>query len=248
QRHLTEPSQYEFMLPVYQRLPVSHAVEQLKEADVVFFSVYVWNFQLSLAIAKRLKSRVVFGGPHVTPDLCEKYPFVDDICKGEGERTAVAILEGKDKSNGRIQDMDTIPSPYLDDVFEPLIKAYPKENWIALWETNRGCPFSCTFCDWGSATQSKVYKFEMDRLRKEVDWFAEHKIEYVYCCDANFGMLPRDLEIAQYVAETKRKTGYPHKLSVQNTKNSTERSYSVQKLLSDQGLNQGVTVSMQSLE
>jgi len=248
QKNLNHPDNYEWLVPIYKRLPIADAVNQLKKADIVFFSVYVWNFQLSLEIAKRLDCKTVFGGPHVTHDLCEKYPFVDDICKGEGERTVVAILEGKEKSNGRIHDMDSIPSPYLDGVFNPLIKAYPDENWIALWETNRGCPFSCSFCDWGSATQSKVYKFKMDRLRKEVDWFADHKIEYVYCCDANFGMLPRDLELAQYVAQVKRDTGYPHKLSVQNTKNSTERSYAVQKLLSDEGLNQGVTVSMQSLD
>ena len=223
------PDTYEWLLPIYKRLPVAEAVGQLKEADEVFFSVYVWNFQLSLAIAKKLDAKVTFGGPHATKDLTKKYPFIDAV------------------STGHI-DMEATPSPYLEGTFEPLMQANPDEKWIALWETNRGCPFSCTFCDWGSAVNSKVRKYDMERLRKEVDWFASHEIEYVYCCDANFGMLPRDLEIAQYVAEVKRHTGYPHKLSVQNTKNSTERSYAVQKLLSDEGLNQGVTVSMQSLD
>ena len=32
------------------------------------------------------------------------------------------------------------------------------ESWIGLWETNRGCPFRCTFCDWGSATAGQGHQ------------------------------------------------------------------------------------------
>jgi radical SAM superfamily enzyme YgiQ (UPF0313 family) len=53
------------------------------------------------------------------------------------------------------------------------MQANPQERWLVLWETNRGCPFQCTFCDWGSATAAKVNQFELDRLLREVDWFAE---------------------------------------------------------------------------
>jgi hypothetical protein len=128
------------------------------------------------------------------------------------------------------------------------MKANPSERWLILWETNRGCPFRCTFCDWGSAIAAKVSQFEIDRLLREVDWFAEHKIEFIFCCDANYGMLPRDYEITQYVADTKSKLGFPKALSVQNTKNGLERAYKVQKLLSDAGLNKGVSLSLQSVD
>jgi hypothetical protein len=60
-------------------------------------------------------------------------------------------------------------------------------------------------------------------------------------------MFPRDPSIARMTGQIKQKTGYPHALSVQNTKNSTERSYETQKILCDYGLNKGVTLSMQSL-
>ena len=51
------------------------------------------------------------------------------------------------------------------------------------------------------------------------------KIEYIFCCDANFGIQKRDVDIAEYVAKIKQETGYPRRLSVQNTKNATERAY-----------------------
>src|SRR3989338_7461014 len=101
------------------------------------------------------------------------------------------------------------------------MKAHPGGQWLILWETNRGCPFSCTFCDWGSAVQSKVFTFDLSNVLRETDWFVEHKIEYVTCCDANFGILPRDLEIAKYMAEAKKKYGYPKTFSIQSTKNAT---------------------------
>ena len=236
------PGEYEWMTPIYQRVGVDEAVAHLEDADVVLFSVYVWNFQLSLAIARKLTCRVVFGGPHVSDNLCDKYSFIDEMCQGEGERWTLKMLTGEYSD-----ETTDYPSPYLSGTFNRLMAARPEENWVALWETTRGCPFSCTFCDWGKEDM-RVRKFGMERLKKEIDWFAAHRIEYVYCCDANFGMLERDLELVEYIAEVKRVTGFPHRVSVQNTKNSTERSYAVQKLLSDNGLNQGVTVSMQSLD
>ena len=49
-------------------------------------------------------------------------------------------------------------------------------------------PFACTFCDWGSATKSKVRKFSEERLEREIEWFGDNEIAYVDCCDANFGI------------------------------------------------------------
>ena len=113
---------------------------------------------------------------------------------------------------------------------------------------NRGCPFSCTFCDWGSATASKVYRFELERLLAEIDWFADKKVEFVFCCDANFGILSRDTQIAQYAADIKSKIGYPQALSVQNTKNATDRAYETQKILNTSGLSKGVDLALQSID
>ncbi|MCW8863143.1 MAG: hypothetical protein OQK07_12040, partial [Rhodospirillales bacterium] len=104
-----------------------------------------------------------------------------------------------------------------------------------------------TFCDWGSATQTKIFQFSMDRLEREMRWFSDRKIEFIFCCDANFGILKRDVDIARMAAAVREETDYPRALSVQNTKNARERAYLTQKILSDAGLNKGVTLSMQSI-
>ena len=278
QRYLSQPDNYEFMLPIFSRIPVAEATEQLLDADIAFFSTYVWNFRLSLEIAKELKRQspetiIVFGGPHVPDreaDFLIKYPFLDVACHGEGEQAALAILEncsnkdwrkvpsvsfvGKDgkvvrnPSAPRLGDLSVVPSPYLEGVLEPLMEANPSVNWLAMWETNRGCPFSCTFCDWGSAVQSKVYPFDIERLYGEVEWFATHGITFIWCCDANFGILPRDIDIANFIAETKRKYGYPQIFQVQNTKNATERAYQIQTILAAADLARGADIALQSAD
>ncbi len=103
-----------------------------------------------------------------------------------------------------------MPSPYLTGIFDELIKENPEEKWLASWETNRGCPFSCTYCDWGSATNSKVSRMHLDRVYAELDWFSKNKVEFIFCCDANFGMLPRDYDIALRAAENKKKSTDTH--------------------------------------
>ena len=276
QKYLPRPEEYFFALPIYKRVPVDQAVRQLAGLDIVFFSVYTWNLNISLEIARHLKRGkkgpvVVFGGPQVPSTgiagFLKLHKCIDVACHGEGEKAFLKILEnfrtrewgaapnisrlvaGKLKQvplGGRTTDLTEIPSPYLEGTFGPLMKANPKENWVALWETNRGCPFSCSYCVWGAPTNKKLYARDTRELYREMDWFSANKIEFIFCCDANFGILPRDLDLAKRAAANRRKRGYPTALSVQNTKNSTLSVYNIYKTLADAKLSKGVSLAMQS--
>lgn len=277
EHRLRQPERFAFLQPLHQRRPVAESVAYLADADIVGFSTYIWNLQRSLAIAQLLKIQrpdrlIVFGGPQV-PDRAEAFlkqnPFIDICCHGQGEDVFLNILERWPSSDWqgiagvsylddlghynttpkapRMVDLNDIPSPYLSGTFDALMADFPTTTWIALWETNRGCPFSCTFCDWGSATQSKVFTFDLERLYQEIEWFGARKIEVLVGCDANFGILPRDIDIAQRIVDVKRKTSYPYIFSMNATKNATERSYVVQKMLSDAHMGHQVALSFQSL-
>ena len=262
-RHAPNFGDFDFPLPIYKRIPVDSAVEQLSGSDMACFSTYVWNFELSSAIARRLKGEKpetinVFGGCHI-PDTREKgleaflreRPFIDIAAIGEGEITFASLLKNYPKrlwtsvpsiafidsqgnfvmtpSAPRIENLNDVPSPYLSGYFDPLMAANPDENWIGLFETNRGCPFKCTFCDWGTGAKNRMANYDLEgRLFDEIDWFSTNRIGFVYCCDANFGMFKdRDLKIAEKFAANKAATGFPERFSVQNTKNSTDASYNI---------------------
>jgi len=76
-------------------------------------------------------------------------------------------------------------------------------------ETNRGCPYGCTFCDWGASTMAKIRPIAMERVLEEIDYAGKHRISSIFVCDANFGILKRDAEIAEHIARVSRSTGYP---------------------------------------
>jgi len=278
EKYLSNKDSFEFLLPIYKRIPVKFAVENLLQADMVFFSTYVWNFKISLEMARQIKKNkpdamIVFGGPQVPnkgiENFLRSYSFIDIACQGEGEKTFLSILENYARGDwakvpsisyvnktgefiqtplgSRISELDKIPSPYISGVFERLMEVNPEQIWLGLWETNRGCPFSCTYCVWGASTQNKVYAYNIQRLYGEIDWFSRKKIEFVFCCDANFGILKRDFELVRRYAENKRRYDYPKVLSAQSTKNCTEHSYNIYKIMGEAGLNKGVALALQSL-
>lgn len=218
----------------------------------------------------------VFGGPQVPvrsgalETMLREYPFIDVACYGEGEVPFIRMLENFPRrswelvpsigfiDNGgsfvqtdcshRISCLDDIPSPYLTGVFDALMNSDPKEQWSVLWETNRGCPFTCAFCAWGSQANNRIYKYGMDRLHDEIDWFSKNRIEFIFCCDANFGIFEkRDLKIVEKVVENKNKYEFPQAFSVQSTKNATGTIFRLQKLLNGAGLQKGVNLALQSL-
>jgi len=279
QKHLANPEKYAFSLPIYKRLKVKQVLEQLLDSDIVFFSSYVWNHQLSLKVAKTVKEVkpdciVVFGGPQVPEEDKELERFLNDNsfidigCYSEGEIPFLRILEELkrrswrnvpsigffDKGefiynsiNERVLDLDKVPSPYLEKVFDPLMAAYPDESWSALLETNRGCPFRCSYCYWGKQTRSRISQYDIERVFEEINWMSHKRIEFIFCCDANFGLLRRDLDIAKKVAINKEDYGYPKAFSVQSTKNSTKEVFNLQKVLNDSDLQKGVNLALQSV-
>src|SRR5262249_42218501 len=120
-------------------------------------------------------------------------------------------------------------SPYLDQsaYLERLVQARGPGVFGAVWETNRGCPYSCSFCDWGSNIMSKVRRFDIERVRAEAEWIARMGTQVILLVDANVGILPRDTEIADFLCAAKAKYGYPKSIYYSAAKNNPERSIEI---------------------
>ena len=221
---------------------------------------------------------IVFGGPeipevaHRLDDFYAEHPFVDYTVHAEGEYAFANLLrqlDGKvtDLMNpdqlpqgvttkgryqmikpDRIMDLDDTPSPYQNGLAQSLIDRYPGRGWSAVIETSRGCPFKCTFCDWGSLTYAKTKKFEQEYVYGDLDFLGKNKIPYVYFADANFGIFKnRDDEIIDYLIDVKEKTGFPEAVNFNWQKNSTIKTISTVKKLADVGFDRGFTLSVQSM-
>jgi len=267
--------QFQFNKVFVFREKVEEYLSRCKNSDIFLCSCYVWNWEITTHLAEQVKKLnpnclIIFGGPQVpenTKGFFEKYPFVDILVHGEGEQILENIfnsyLNDKDYSkikgistkdfttepNPRIDDLDTIPSPYLTNVVWDLVEKVNNVNWICSWETNRGCPYQCTFCDWGSATFTKLRKFSDERLFKEIEWFGENKIVFIDCCDANFGIYQeRDFRLAQKLKEMTLKTKHLDKMAVSWAKNSSQKIIPIAKELQDANILGAVTLAVQSLD
>jgi len=107
----------------------------------------------------------------------------------------------------RMRQLNDVPSPYLmglmdqffDGAFSPMI------------QTNRGCPFTCTFCVEGVNYMTKVNKFSSDRVQEELEYIAHHARtgSALMISDSNFGMLPGDLDTARSIRQLQDRVGWP---------------------------------------
>jgi radical SAM superfamily enzyme YgiQ (UPF0313 family) len=262
---------------IFRRENIDVVIKKLASSDVVAFSTYVWNHQYNYLLAEQLKlaypnKLIIFGGPEPAiedPEFFKKYPFIDIVAKLEGEITFKQMLEkhvdgsfadisgliynnqGQLVDTGpakRIDNLEDVPSPYLTGIFDQLIADNPDVTWNATLETNRGCPYACTFCDWGSLTYNKVKKFNLDRVYDELDWFAKLGCSFISFTDANFGMfVERDDLIADKLIEVQQKYGYPKIISIAWAKNQKQEVVSIVKKLMPY-FNHGLTLSVQSLD
>jgi hypothetical protein len=124
-------------------------------------------------------------------------------------------------------DLATVPSPYLTGLLDPFLKDL---RLAPIIETNRGCPYSCTFCCWGQATQSKINQFPLDVVLKEIDYIADkckNPSAFLYVADGNFGILARDQTIARAIQDCADKTGIPKRVYMYFAKNTNEAVLSI---------------------
>ncbi|MBT3601884.1 MAG: hypothetical protein HN521_02350 [Candidatus Latescibacteria bacterium] len=140
----------------------------------------------------------------------------ETICDS-GERTLTKVIEN-------------IPSPYLAGYLDDFLEA----GMVPLFETNRGCPFQCTFCAWGSASKNLVRRFHQDISIAEIEYVGarSQSLNWIVC-DANFGILTRDVEIAKAIRCAKDRYNAPQKCHIWLAKNVTERNLQIGEILGD---------------
>ncbi len=179
--------------------------EVIKEKpNVVAFSTYIWNIEMITRLSNLIKMvdkniEILYGGPEVSYDSFNilKELNGDYIIQGEGEKTYREFVEyklGEKKlesirglyfkkcndvifnGNRPLMNMDEIVFPYKED--ENL------DNKIVYYEASRGCPFNCKYCL--SSTTHGVRFLDIERVKKELQFFIDKKVRLVKFVDRTF--------------------------------------------------------------
>ena len=136
------------------------------------------------------------------------------------------------------------PSPYLTGFMDQFLT---NPSMTPLLETNRGCPFSCAYCAWGIAALKKIRVRPLDQVFEEINYVAEKSVGQVswIFCDANFGILPRDIEIARKIREVMDRKGYPINVILWHSKNTSKRNLELAEII---GNNNKRLIAIQSAD
>jgi len=183
---------------------VVRAIEDAGPECLVGFGVYVWNDNEVRCLLKRLKlihkAGIVLGGPQISymhrGGLETEYPEADIFVRGQGESAMIQLALGEniegcgvhiagtpDQGLKADQDLSILPSPYL----EKTIALAPKIRW----ETQRGCPFKCFFCQHREpGNRLRNQWFDNDRLNQELALFAQSGVKRISILDPIFHANP----------------------------------------------------------
>ena len=121
--------------------------------------------------------------------------------------------------------VEEIPSPFLTGIQDEFFDG----RLAPMIETNRGCPFTCTFCVQGTRYYTKVHNFPVERIQDEIRYIAKKIKERspnmgtLRIADSNYGMFERDIEISACIGEMQRDYGWPTFIDATTGKNMAER-------------------------
>ena len=125
----------------------------------------------------------------------------------------------------RHQLVEEIPSPWLTGIQDEFFDG----RLAPMIETNRGCPFTCTFCVQGTRYYAKVHNFTVERMKEEILYIAKRIKQFspnmgtLRIADSNYGMYERDIEISEYIGQMQRDYGWPTFIDATTGKNKAER-------------------------
>ena len=184
----------------------------------------------------------------------QKRSHLDAYVYGEGELSFTRLIELFEKNNKKIQNipfedlpssifyfdkksskiinnpqnfierlnLENHPSPYLTGILDPFLA---DSHLAPIIETNRGCPYACTFCNWGNATQERINQFSLNTVENEIKYISKNTKNltgFMYVADANFGILRRDLEIAKLIRRGTEEYNYPKLVFIYFAKNTND--------------------------
>lgn len=209
--------------------PLAYQILRLRP-DVVGISVACWNARTVYEACGLVRKAdpgiaIVLGGPEVGPQaeaVLAANPAVDMVVRGEGEATFAellgALIMGKRPwlvpgvtarrddeivsalDRPLIEDLDSLPSPYLAGVLAPTERS-------AYIETFRGCPHRCAYCFEGKGSQ-RIRSFSQERVRAEIDLIATTAgVRMFSFSDAVFNLTPERLSWLADALEPHAKRG-----------------------------------------
>jgi putative methyltransferase len=259
---------------IYKKIESQDQLQKLAQGDLVVFSHYIWNSNYQFDLAKQIKQInpdiiVLVVGPNINQE--KKYfwqehgKYVDVALIGEGDRSFSHLLESfpdfdkvpgawtADFCNGeaqRVQEFSIETSPYLAGFYDDIVDHERSAGRYiqAVVQTNRGCPYHCTFCEEGRDYKNKMFFYDKQRVIKEIEWCGQKGIEFLNIADDNWGIVDTDVEYMRWIRDCNLQYGYPKLVDATFAKNNPENLLAMAEIDHEHQtqLLRGITIALQS--
>ena len=199
-------------------LSVQDFHDKLGRTNFLGLTCYVWNQSTNDSIVEVFKKKnpkgvVIYGGSNVPEDPVElesyanTRPLVDHFITGPGEKKFVDLLISKKRQrfyHGTQIRPEEMPTPHTDGVFDSILERSGSIDGAV--ETNRGCPYGCSYCDWGGQSRNKIQQFNESVVKTNITEALEKKsLAVLWILDANFGIFKRDLDYIKFIVDEKKR-------------------------------------------
>ncbi|MDD3049939.1 MAG: radical SAM protein [Candidatus Cloacimonetes bacterium] len=174
--------------PLLEMLEILHK----SDADILAFSVYIWNSDIVGKLITECKkilpdSLIVLGGPEVSysaEQWLKNYSAIDYIICGNGEQAFRQLIT---ENSHDLPTIISLPNPHFSEIPFP----YDENDWENLnhkyiyYESSRGCPFKCSYCLSSRQDQKLQYK-AIDTIVAELSEIISRKPKIIKFVDRTF--------------------------------------------------------------
>ncbi|PHQ83304.1 MAG: B12-binding domain-containing radical SAM protein [Thalassobium sp.] len=183
-------------------LAAIHELEAQGKECLVGIGAYIWNEpvtqKLTDGIHNTTSAPIVLGGPQISDTVAgtleSLYPYANIFVRGQGEQALVALAKGENPDHLGIhfagtEDRNQKAETALEELASPWLTGVMKPGKSIRWETMRGCPFKCSFCqhrESGSRFKLKEQQLDYERIAKEARLFAQAGVERISILDPIF--------------------------------------------------------------
>ncbi len=215
----------------YESKNAEEFVERIEKMnpDIIGASAYLWSFPTFYEVARALKRArpdrlIIFGGPSARMEMFDLPPFrdgpkfIDALVLGEGEDVFREIVTLDDSTRDRLHEVRGIAAstgdgwsltptremPILDTIPSPFQMGLVSNVKTAHLETFRGCPLSCTFCQWGDLSKANRF-FSVDYLVRELESFVSVGARSAMIVDAALNL---NIHAFRNLCEAERRVGF----------------------------------------